>query len=122
MELQIKMVGAHDATAQQVREAVQRYRRALADALGGALEIDEGIEEGGEAGTEQAGATRVVLVYRAYLQLRGVYGETPDLEQLTDAERTIYEQWHDAHSAALVAALGPHRYLEEPQFEISLPQ
>ena len=100
MTICIIMVGAQDASALQQRDAVRRYTQALEDALGG--------------------PELVAAVYGAYVQLRAVYGETPHLESLTDAERTIFEQWQGAETAALVAALGPHRYLEEPQFEISL--
>jgi hypothetical protein len=100
MTICITMVGAEDASAQQRCEAVQRFEAALQDALGGPEMVEP--------------------VYGAYVQLRAVYGETPDLPSLTDAERMIFEQWQGAETAAVVAALGPHRYLEEPQFEISL--
>ena len=100
MAIRIVMVGAQDATEPQALAAVRRFTSALEDALGG--------------------PELVVAVYATYVQLRGVYGETPHLESLTDAERTIFEQWQSAESAALAAALGPHRYLEEPQFEISV--
>ena len=99
MTIRIMMVGAQDATEPQQRGAEQRFGAALEEVLGG--------------------PEMVSAVYGAYVQLRGVYGETPHLESLTDAERTIFEQWHSAWSTALVAALGPHRYLDEPQFEIS---
>lgn len=94
------MVGAEGASAQQVREAIGRYVSALEEALGG--------------------PDMLAPVYAAYVRLRTVYGETPDLAALTDAERMIYEQWQGAETQALVAALGPHRYLEEPLFEICL--
>ena len=100
MTICVVMVGAEEASAVQRDAAVQRFVAALQDALGG--------------------PELVAPVYSAYVQLRAVYGETPDLERLTDAERTIFEQWQGAETAAVVAALGPHRYLEEPQFEISL--
>jgi hypothetical protein len=99
MTIRIMMVGAQDATEAQQRDAVRRFTQALEDALGS--------------------PELVAAVYGAYVQLRGVYGETPHLESLTDAERTIYEQWQGAETSALAAALGPHRYLEEPQFEIT---
>jgi hypothetical protein len=99
MALKVTMVGAEGASAQQKQEAVERYVAALENALGG--------------------PDLVALVYSAYVRLRAVYGETPVLESLTDAERLIYEQWQGAETMALAAALGPHRYLEEPQFEIS---
>ena len=100
MTICVVMVGAEEASEAQRNAAVQRFVQALEDALGGP-EV-------------------VAPVYGAYVQLRAIYGETPDLERLTDAERLIFEQWQGAETAALVAALGPHRYLEEPQFEISL--
>ena len=39
---------------------------------------------------------------------------------LSDAEREVVEQWQAAESAAMVAAFGPHRYLEEGRFEIGV--
>lgn len=100
MAILVKMVGGGEATGIQQRAAVQRFEAALEAALGG--------------------AEMVAAVFAAFVRLRGVYGETPDMVYLTDAERMIYAQWQEAYSAALVAALGPHRYLDEPQFEISL--
>ncbi|WP_317204306.1 hypothetical protein [Janthinobacterium sp.] len=100
MTICVVMVGAEEASKVQKDAAVQRFVAALQEALGG--------------------PELVAPVYRAYMQLRAVYGETPDLEKLTDAQRMIFEQWQVAETAAVVAALGPHRYLEEPQFEISL--
>ena len=100
MTIHVLMVGADEASQAQRNAAVQRFMQALEEALGG--------------------PELVAPVYGAYVQLRAVYGETPDLARLTDAECMIFEQWQSAETAALVAALGPHRYLEEPQFEISL--
>jgi hypothetical protein len=100
MTICITMVGAEEATTKQRDAGVQRFTSALEEALGG--------------------AEMVAAVYAAYVQLRAAYGETPDLPRLTDAERTIFEQWQGAETAAVVAALGPHRYLEEPQFDIQL--
>ena len=100
MTICVVMVGAEEASEAQRDAAVQRFVLALEETLGG--------------------AELVAPVYAAYVQLRAVYGETPDPERLTDAERMIFEQWQGAEAAAVVAALGPHRYLEEPQFEISL--
>lgn len=100
MAILVKLVGAQEASALEVREAERRFVQALEGALGD--------------------ADIVASVYRAYLQLRSVYGENPDLQGLTSAESTIYEQWQGAQSLALVAALGPHRYLDEPQFELAV--
>jgi hypothetical protein len=100
MTIRVVMVGAEEASQAQRNAAVQRFMQALEEALG-APEL-------------------VAPVYGAYVQMRAIYGETPVLERLTDAERMLFEQWQSAETAALVAALAPHRYLEEPQFEISL--
>ena len=100
MTICVAIVGADAASEAERYVAIQRFVKALEEMLGG--------------------PELVAPVYRAYVQLRAIYGETPDLERLTDAERLIFEQWQGAEMAALVAALGPHRYLEEPQFEISL--
>ena len=100
MTICVAMVGAEGASDAEQRAGVQRFVQALGESLGG--------------------PELVAPVYGAYVQLRATYGETPDLERLTDAERLIFEQWQGAETAALVAALGPHRYLDEPQFEISL--
>lgn len=100
MTICVAMVGADGASDAEQRSAVQRFVQTLEEALGG--------------------SELVAPVYGAYVQLRAIYGETPDMEQLSDAERMIFEQWQGAETAALVAALGPHRYLDEPQFEISL--
>lgn len=82
------------------RAAEQRFRRALDDALGS--------------------ASLVPPTYRAYLQIVGTYGEAPDLEALTSAEREVFDQWQAAESAAMTAAFGPHRYLDDARFEIGV--
>ena len=87
-----------DATDLQRREAEQRFRRALEDTLG-----DEAL---------------VAPVYRAYQRITATYGEQPDLEALTDAERAIFEQWQAAETAAVTAAFGSHRYMGDAMYEI----
>ena len=58
--------------------------------------------------------------YSVYLRIVATYGESPDVTALSDAEREVVEQWQAAESAAMVAAFGPHRYLEEGRFEIGV--
>jgi hypothetical protein len=95
----LRIFEADEATPEQVRQAELRFRRALEGALG-----DE---------------TLVLPVYAAYQRIVGAYGESPDLEALTDAERMILEQWHTAEAAALAAAFGTHRYMGDAMYEIT---
>lgn len=87
--------GASDA---QRHEAEQRFRTALEDTLGD--------------------ASLVAPVYTAYLRIVASYGETPDPDALTDAERAIFEQWQAAETAAVAAAFGTHRYMGDAIYEI----
>ncbi len=87
-----------DATDEQRRQAEQRFRRALEDTLG-----DESL---------------VVPVYTAYLRIVAVYGDSPAPDSLTEAERTIFDQWQAAEAAALAATFGPHRYMGDAMYEI----
>ena len=70
-----------------------------------------------------AGRSRAELVapvYRHYLRLLQIHGEAVDLEALDEAERAIMQGWQAAEAAALSAALGPHRYMGDAQFEVVL--
>jgi hypothetical protein len=91
-----------DDTPPGQRQAAERLFR---DALEGAL----------------GDAALVAPVYRAYLNILGQYGETPDPEALTVEERTVLEHWQQAESAALEAVFGPHRHLDEGGYDIVLP-
>ena len=82
------------------RAAEQRYRSALDDALGD--------------------ASLVVPTYRAWLGIVARHGDSPDVGALTDPERDVLELWQAAESAAITAAFGPHRYLDDAWFEIRL--
>ena len=82
------------------REVEKRFRSALDSALGN--------------------ASLVAPTYRAYLQIVGVYGESPDLEALSSAEREVFDQWQAAEAAAMTAVFGPHRYMDEARFEIGV--
>jgi hypothetical protein len=87
-----------ESSPEQRRQAEQRYARALEAELGD--------------------AALVVPMYHQYLRLVQQYGDLPDLAALTDAEREVMLAWQGAESAALIAALGPHRYMGDAQFEI----
>ena len=87
-----------DVPDAQRREAEQRFRRALEETLGD--------------------ASLVAPVYTAYLRIVGTYGDTPDPDSLTDAERAIFEQWQAAEAAAVTAAFGPNRYMGDAMYEI----
>jgi hypothetical protein len=87
-----------DVTDGERRAAEQRFRRALEETLGD--------------------ASLVAPVYTAYLRIVGTYGDTPDPDSLTDAERAIFDQWQAAETAAVAAAFGPNRYMGDAMYEI----
>ena len=95
----LTLYDADGASPAQHRLAEQRFRQALEQTLGdGAL---------------------VAPVYTAYLRIVGSYGETPDPDSLSDAERQIFEQWQAAELAAVAAAFGPNRYMGDAMYEIA---
>ncbi len=87
-----------DVSDVERRAAELRFRRALEETLGD--------------------ASLVAPVYRAYLRIVGSYGDTPDPDSLTDAERAIFDQWQAAETAAVAAAFGPNRYMGDAMYEI----
>ena len=95
----LKLYDADGASELQHREAEQRFRQALDHTLGD--------------------ASLVGPVYTAYLRIVGAYGETPDPDSLSDAERAIFDQWQAAETAAVAAAFGPHRYMGDAMYEIA---
>ena len=98
MSYTLKILDSDDASPGERREAELRFRRALEDSLGdGSL---------------------VLPVYRAFQRLVATYGETPDLDLLSDAEREIFTQWQLAEAAAVAAAFGTHRYMGDADYEI----
>ncbi|MES3001538.1 MAG: hypothetical protein V4787_12670 [Pseudomonadota bacterium] len=97
MTYQIKLFEA-DVSPEELRAAEQRFRDALEDSLG-APEL-------------------VGPVYLAYQRLTGIYGEQPDIDTLTEAEKLVFEQWQAAELAAVAAAFGPNRYMGDAMYEI----
>jgi hypothetical protein len=104
--LQFEAGGADDAndtdtgaiSPTQRRAAEQRFRAALESELGDAALVGP--------------------IYTAYRHIVSVYGDDPASDALSDAERQVLTQWQAAESAAVVAAFGPNRYMDEPRFEI----
>ena len=94
----LTLYDADGASKLEHQQAEQRFRQALDQTLG-----DESL---------------VGPVYTAYLRIVGAYGETPDPESLSDAERAIFEQWQAAETAAVAAAFGPNRYMGDAMYEI----
>lgn len=91
--------GEGDAQGSRVREQAQRrFAQVLEDHLGD--------------------AELVLPVHAAYLRIAQAYGDPPNLEALTDAEREIAQQWLLAESAALEAVFGPLRGMSESFYEI----
>lgn len=87
-----------DVSPEQLRDAERRFRRALEDVLGS--------------------AEMVMPVYLAYQRVIGVYGESPEIDNLSDAERVILDQWQAAELAAVTAAFGPNRYMGDAMYEL----
>jgi len=100
MSYTLKLFDADDASEAQRVAAEQRFRRALEDTLGD--------------------ASLVAPVYGAYLRIVATYGEQPAAEVLSDAERAVFEQWQAAETAAVTAAFGPHRYMGDAMYEITV--
>ncbi|WP_207388023.1 hypothetical protein [Hylemonella gracilis] len=63
-------------------------------------------------------ADLVLPVRGAYLRIAQAYGDPPNLDALTDAEREIAQQWLAAESAALESVFGPLRGMSESFYEI----
>jgi hypothetical protein len=63
-------------------------------------------------------AALVLPVHSAYLRIAQAYGDPPNLEALTDAEREIAQQWLLAESAALDAVFGPLRGMGDADYDL----
>lgn len=91
--------GESDGPGSAARDSAQRrFKQVLDEALGD--------------------AALVLPVHRAYQRIAQAYGDPPNLEALTDAEREIAEQWLAAEQAALEAVFGPLRGMGDGFYEI----
>jgi hypothetical protein len=97
MAYSLKLYDA-DSSDTQRAEAERLFRDALEEALGH--------------------ESMVLPVYNAYLRIVATYGDSPDPDSLTDAEREIFSQWQVAEGAALAATFGPNRYMGDAMYEI----
>ena len=98
MSYSVRLFAYEEVSEFEKRAAEQRFCTALNDALGD--------------------ASLVLPVYSMYRKLLAVYGESPSADVLSTEELEIFKQWQAAESAALTAALGPHRYMGEAEFDI----
>lgn len=101
MTYSLQLYVSDDTTPAQRQAAERLFRKALEAALGD--------------------AALVVPVYAAYQAIVARYGDTPDVEALTVEERTVFEHWQLAETAAVEAVFGPHRHLDEGGYQIVLP-
>ena len=98
MPYTLKLFDSDDMPAPQRRAAEQRFRRALEGSLG-----DPAL---------------VLPMRAAYQRIVAAYGEIPDADSLSEAQRAVFEQWQAAESAAVSAAFGTHRYMGDAMYEI----
>jgi hypothetical protein len=98
MSYSVRLFAYEDVSELEKRTAEKRFCAALNEALGD--------------------ASLVLPVYSMYRKLVAVYGESPSADILSTEELEIFNQWQAAESAALTAALGPHRYMGEAEFDI----
>jgi hypothetical protein len=100
MTYSLVLYDADGVSDSQRREAERLFRKVLEETLGD--------------------ASLVAPVYAAYLRIIATHGETPAPEAMTDAERSIFDQWQAAETAAVAAVFGPHRYMGDAMYEIRL--
>ncbi len=100
MSYRIKLYAFEDASEAERRSAERRFCQVLEAELG-----DPAL---------------VAPVYLAYQKLVAIYGEQPSPDALSTEELDIITAWQTAESAALTAALGPHRYMGDAEFVIRL--
>ena len=98
MTYSLRIFDSDDASPEQRGEAEVRFRQALEESLGD--------------------ASLVLPMRAAYLRIVGTYGESPEPDSLTDAERAVFDQWQAAELAAVAAAFGPNRYMGDAMYEI----
>lgn len=99
MSYRVRLYAFEDVSELEKRQAEQRFCKALNDTLGD--------------------AALVLPVYSMYRRLVAVYGESPGEDVLSPQEQEIFTQWQAAETAAVTAALGPHRYMGDAEFDIT---
>jgi hypothetical protein len=98
MSYSVRLFAYEDVSDEEKRLAERRFCKALNEALGD--------------------ASLVLPVYAVYRKLVALHGDSPSLEALSTEELELFNQWQAAESAALSAALGPHRYMGDAEFDI----
>lgn len=94
----VRLYAYEDVSDEEKRQAERRFCKALNEALGD--------------------ASLVLPVYAVYRRLVALHGDTPSADALSTEELELFTQWQAAESAALTAALGPHRYMGDAEFDI----
>jgi hypothetical protein len=98
MSYSVRLFAYEDVSDEEKRLAERRFCKALNEALGD--------------------ASLVLPVYAVYRKLVALHGDSPSSEALSTEELELFNQWQAAESAALSAALGPHRYMGDAEFDI----
>ena len=98
MSYSVRLYAFEDVSDEEKRQAERRFCKALNEALGD--------------------ASLVLPVYAVYRKLVALHGDTPLADALSPEELELFTQWQAAESAALTAALGPHRYMGDAEFDI----
>jgi hypothetical protein len=98
MTYSVSIFSGDDASIEQRAAAAKRFCAALEAHLGD--------------------ASLVVPIYAMYQRLTNTFGDTPDVEAMSESEREVFESWQIAEAAALQAAFGTHRYLDEGGYEL----
>ena len=98
MSYSVRLYAYEDVSDEDKRQAERRFCQALNEALGD--------------------ASLVLPVYTVYRKLVALHGDTPSADALSTEELELFTQWQAAESAALTAALGPHRYMGDAEFDI----
>ena len=98
MSYSVRLYAFEDVSDEEKRQAERRFCKALDEALGD--------------------ASLVLPVYAVYRKLVALHGDTPSADALSTEELELFTQWQAAESAALTAALGPHRYMGDAEFDI----
>ena len=98
MSYSVRLYAFEDVSDEEKRQAERRFCKALNEALGD--------------------ASLVLPVYAVYRRLVALHGDTPSADALSTEELELFNQWQAAESAALTAALGPHRYMGDAEFDI----